>query len=155
MESIRFFTSYAHDDSQDAERFHKVLTPLLKSSTKYEFDPWHDQQLLPGEHWRSEIEQALDRSRFGILLLSPAFLASDFVNKHELPQLLAKPVLVPVELQRILFDGTLDLKGLEHRQVFRDSKGRSFDRCRTPADRRDFALELFQKIVALLEKNPC
>jgi hypothetical protein len=39
--------------------------------------------------------------------------------------------------------------------VFRDSKGRAFDGCRTPLDRRGFARELFTKIVALLEKYPC
>jgi hypothetical protein len=90
-----------------------------------------------------------------LLLLSPGFLASGFITKEELPALLAKRMVVPVELQRILFDGTMDLKGLGDRQVFRDSKGRAFDGCRTPLDRRGFARELFTKIVALLEKYPC
>ena len=87
--------------------------------------------------------------------MSPQFLASEFITERELPPLLAKPMVVPVALQRILFNGTMDLKGLEDRQVFHDSKGRSFDECRTTRDRRDYARELFTKIVALLEKNPC
>ena len=114
-----------------------------------------DQQILPGEHWREEIEQALERSRFGLLLVSPGFFASDYITKNELPALLAKPMMVPVELQRILFDGTMNLKGLEDRQVFRDSKGRSFDGCRSKATQRDFVRELFGKICALLEKSRC
>jgi len=150
-----FFTSYARHDSADVERFHDVLAPLLKTSPEFAFGEWIDQQILPGEHWREEIQDALERSRFGLLLVSPEFLASEFITQNELPLLLAKPMVVPVELHRIAFDGTIDLKGLEDRQVFRVSKGRSFDACRTMPDRRQFAMELFTKIVALLKKYPC
>src|ERR1700722_14134984 len=121
-----YFVSYAHCDSRDVERFRGVLEPNLKGSAKFEFGAWTDHQILPGEHWRIEIEQALGRSCFGLLLVSPGFLASDFVTKKELPSLLAKKMVVPVALQRILFDGAIDLKGLEDRQVFHDSKRRSF-----------------------------
>jgi hypothetical protein len=149
-----FFVSYAHPDSRDVDRFRAVLGPLLKAASEYEFGEWTDRQILPGEHWREEIEEALNGSRFGLLLLSPNFLASEFITKSELPAL-AKATVVPVELQRIILDGTVDLKGLGQRQIFRDSKGRSFDKCRSSADRRDFARELFMKLVALLEKYPC
>jgi hypothetical protein len=148
-----FFLSYAHRDSADVERFRSVLEPLLRSSAQFQFGEWMDQQILPGEYWRAEIERALERSRLGLLLVSPGFFASEFITKDELPALLAKPMVVPVELQRILFDGTMDLKGLADRQVFRDFKGRSFDGCRSTPARRDFARELFGRICALLEKN--
>ena len=152
---VRFFLSYARCDSADVKRFRAVLAPLLKASSQYDFGEWIDHQILPGEHWREEIEQALESARFGLLLLSPGFLASEFITNKELPPLLAKAMVVPVELRQILFNGTMDLKGLEDRQVFRDAKGRSFDRCRAMLDRSDFARELFTKIVALLEKYPC
>src|SRR5438045_3480915 len=122
-----FFLSYARHDSADVERFRGVLEPLLKTSSTFQFGEWMDRQILPGEQWRTEIDQALKGSRFGLLLVSPGFLASEFITQKELPPLLAKPMVVPVALQRLLFDGTIDLKGLEDRQVFRDSKGRSFD----------------------------
>ena len=154
-QSVGFFLSYAHDDRADVERLRSVLEPLLKTSSRFQFGEWSDHRILPGEHWRTEIEHALEGARFGLLLLSPGFLASEFITKEELPPMLAKPLVVPVELQRILFDGTMDLKGLEGRQVFRDAKGRSFDGCRTMPARRDFARELFTKIVALVEKYPC
>ena len=150
-----FFLSYARHDSADVERFRGVLEPFLKTSSQFQFGEWMDRQILPGDQWRAKIDQALARSRFGLLLVSPGFLASEFIKEKELPPLLAKPMVVPVALQRILFDGTMDLKGLEDRQVFRDSKGKSFDGCRTMPARRDFARELFTTIVALLEKHPC
>jgi len=153
---VPFFLSYARRDAADVERFRSVLEPLLKSSAKFQFGEWMDQEkILPGEHWRAEIDRALARSRFGLLLVSPEFLASAFIAAKELPALLAKPMVVPVELHRVLFDGSMDLKGLEDRQVFRDSKGRSFDGCRGMPARRDFARELFGRICALIEKNPC
>lgn len=152
---VPFFLSYARRDSADVERFRDVLEPLIKVSVKYQFGEWIDHQILAGEHWRAEIDQALERSGFGLLLVSPEFLASKFITAEELPPLLAKPMVVPVALHRILFDGTMDLKGLGDRQMFHDSKGRSFDECRAMRGRRDFARELFTKIVALLEKNPC
>ncbi len=150
-----FFLSYARRDLADVERFRSVLEPLLKSSSRFQFGEWIDHQILPGEYWRREIEHALEHSRFGLLLLSPGFVASEFITGNELPFLLAKSIVVPVELQQILFDGTMDLKGLEQRQVFRDLKGRSFDACCTAPLRRDFARGLFSSIVTLLEKNPC
>jgi hypothetical protein len=154
-ERVPYFLSYARRDSSDVERFGLVLEPLLKLSSRYQFGKWMDRRILPGEHWRTEINQAVQDSHFGLLLVSPEFLASEFITANELPPLLAKPLVVPVLLQQILFDGTLDLKGLKERQVFRDSKGRSFDQCRSMTARRDFARELFSCIVALLEKYPC
>ena len=149
-----FFVSYARRDKADAARFRDVLQPLLESSSEFAFGEWTDQQILPGKHWRAEIDHALERSLFGLLLVSPQFLASKFITQNELPPLLAKPMVVPVALHRIVFDGTVDLKGIEERQVFQDARGRAFDRCRSAQDRRQFAMELFAKIVALLKDVP-
>jgi TIR domain len=153
--SAPFFLSYAHADAADVARFREVLEPLLKSSSTYRFSDWSDHLILPGEPWRSEIARALEQCRFGLLLVSPNFLASPFITSEEMPVLLAKPMVVPVALHRISFDGVMDLKGLAERQVFRDSKGRTFDACGRKQGRRDFAMELFQKINLLLEKYKC
>lgn len=152
---VPYFLSYARRDTADVQRFGVVMEPLLELASAYEFGKWMDRQILPGEHWWAEIDEALAACRFGLLLVSPEFLASKFITANELPELLAKPLVVPVLLQQVLFDGSMNLKGLGERQVFRDSKGRSFDGCRTMTARRDFARELFSKIVALLEKYPC
>ncbi len=154
-QSVPFFVSYARRDLDDVNRFRAVLEPLLKSSAEFAFGAWTDQVILPGEHWRSEIDAALQRSRFGLLLLSPEFLASQFITQNEIPSLLAKQVVVPVALQRISLDGSMDLRGIEDRQIFRDAKGRAFDGCGRMTGRREFAGQLFTKILALLKKYPC
>lgn len=154
-DSVRFFVSYAHADAKDVEKLREALQPLFIASATHQFSEWTDHLILPGEKWRAEIDDALRRCRFGLLLVSPNFLASKFIGEAELPQLLAKRMVVPVELHRIPLDRTLNLKGLGERQLFRDSKERAFERCRATLDRRDFALELFKQIIALLEKYPC
>jgi hypothetical protein len=154
-QAVPYFLSYAHADADDVERYRNVMEPLFRAAARFDFGGWSDHLILPGEHWRAEIDGALERCRFGLLLVSPAFLSSSFITGEELPVLLDKKVLVPVELHRVLFDGSMDLKGLGERQVFRDSKGRSFERCRAQADRREFTLELFGKIGKLMEKYPC
>ncbi len=144
----RYFLSYAHADSADAGRFLAVLTPQLNSVTGARFERWRDQDnILPGEDWHDEIQAAIKACDFGLLLVSPAFLASGYVRDHELDALLAKPMVVPVLLQPVL-----DLGKLKHRQVFRDAEGRSFDQCGRMHTRRAFALELHQRINALLAK---
>jgi hypothetical protein len=155
MTSVTSFISYAHADSADVEKLRSVLDPLFKTSARYQFSNWSDHAILPGEFWRHEIDEALKKAQFGLLLLSPQFLASSFISREELPQLLAKSTVVPVALHAIPFDGSIDLKGLQDRQIFRDSKGRAFEKCRTATDRRGFALELFDKINRLLEKYGC
>ena len=153
--SIPYFLSYAHADAADVRRFEEVLRPLLVSSPQYEFRAWKDTGILAGERWREEIDGALRECRFGILCVSPNFLASGFITKAELPALLEKPLVVPVGLHPISFDGDMDLKGLAERQLFRDSRGRTFDRCGRMTSRREFAMELYRQIVKLLEKTPC
>jgi len=43
---------------------------------------------MPGSNWYKEINNAIEKSRIAILLVSPNFLASDFIYKEELPKIL-------------------------------------------------------------------
>ena len=56
-------------------------------------DAWSDQKILPGTPWETEIRKALTGADVGILLITPAFLASDYIFQNELPELLKKKII--------------------------------------------------------------
>jgi hypothetical protein len=49
---------------------------------------WADEQIPIGSLWGDEVERALELSRVAILLVTPNYLASHFVNHVELPLIL-------------------------------------------------------------------
>jgi WD40 repeat protein/uncharacterized protein YjbI with pentapeptide repeats len=150
---LRFFVSYAHDDSAPKDKLLGYLRRYLDIYPHARFELWSDVDLLPGKKWRAEIRKAMKACDFGLLLVSPSFLASKFITKEELPYLLRKRQVIPVALKRILFDGSQNLKGLEERQIFHDAKGKTFCERTSDNTREAFVRELFQKICKLLAER--
>ncbi len=79
------FISYCHADEEYFSRLKVHLSPLVDEG----LDVWDDTRICPGDDWKREIGLALSRARVGVLLVSPDYLASEFITKVELPNLLA------------------------------------------------------------------
>ena len=73
----RIFISYAHEDQEWCDRLRQRLDP-------YGLAVWADREIRGGENWRAEIKQGLNAAKVVILLLSPEFLTSPFIQTEEL-----------------------------------------------------------------------
>lgn len=154
---IKFFISYARTNKGLATGFLKRFREQVAASKKYKYEFWQDTKILAGEKWHDEIQEALKECDIGLLLVSPAFLGSEYIRKYELSEFVgddAKP-LIPIMLQPVDFD-RMDLKGLQHDQIFRleDNRFRSpkpYDDCAgKQCDR--FAQKLFRQVELRLDK---
>ncbi len=158
---VRFFVSYAHDDKILSEDLVKRLRTQFEACRGYKLDLWVDKRIDPGQGWNAEIQSAINQCEFGLLMLSPAFLASDYITQKELPRFVGedggpaiKPV-VPVGLKVINFREH-DLKGLGARQVYlRDRRqsgdGGFFANCHGNEAKDAFAYHLYLAIKRRLD----
>lgn len=81
----RIFLSYSHRDREWLERLQTMIAPMLRREV---LASWSDTEIAAGARWEGEIRGALDHADVAVLLVSPNFLASNFVADVELPYLL-------------------------------------------------------------------
>ena len=154
---ITVFVSYARANRDLATRFLKKFKEQAAPSRQYQYVFWRDNDILVGEKWHEEVQVALAQCDMGLVLISPAFLGSQYIQDHELPKFLKSggmPV-IPVLLQPIDLDRH-DLKGLQRTQIFRLDRPRfaspkAYGEC-SGTQRDQFALELFRQVEARLDK---
>ncbi|MBV8857200.1 MAG: toll/interleukin-1 receptor domain-containing protein [Acidobacteria bacterium] len=121
------FVSYSHKDEEHKERLLVHLRGLVRQGV---ISTWHDGLLVPGSHWDEKIVRNLDASRIILLLISPDFIGSEYVETVELKRAAERhargeAVVIPVLVKSTLWtevkfgEGTLGaLHALPHKLKF-------------------------------------
>lgn len=97
------FISYSHGvDEKWRDRLNTHLQGL--AWTEPHMNIFVDTQLIVGDRWKIKIEEAIGRTAVAVLLVSSAFLKSDFIRNVELPRFLIrhaqdKMPIVPIILE--------------------------------------------------------
>lgn len=83
--AVTIFVSYSHADEPP---WRDRLRIFFKPYETPGLSVWADRYIRIGDQWRREIGEALSRSRIAVMLVSPNFLASDFITTEEVPAVL-------------------------------------------------------------------
>jgi hypothetical protein len=102
--AIEVFFSYAHEDEKLRDQLEKHLSLLKRQGV---ITGWHDRKIGAGKEWHNEIDIHLNTSRIILLLISSAFIASNYcwdvevkqaMERHEAKQARVIPVILkPVD----------------------------------------------------------
>ncbi len=84
---MKGFISYAHDD---IVMLRELQIHLKGTERAYGIRFWIDGTIHGGRRWRHEIQRAIGAAHVFLLLVSHRYLASDFINEHELPAIEAR-----------------------------------------------------------------
>ena len=80
------FISYAHKDDQ--HWLDTLLSHLSLLQRQHGIEIWTDRNIEVGARWHETIQSELDRAKVAVLLVSPDFLASNYIANDELPKML-------------------------------------------------------------------
>jgi WD40 repeat protein len=151
---VSFCVLHAPDEAAVAKQLLDELQPHLAISARFAIDAWDQRRILTGEDTDATVREALARSDFGLLLLSPRMLRSRMLTAAA-PVFFgagSKPFFV-VDLHDI--SERADVSGLNGHKRFRGpsaSGSRAWVQCRSAADRSAFAVALFEEIEQRLER---
>ena len=75
------FISYSHKDEDLKEELEVHLANLIRQK---KINPWQDRALEAGTEWDAEIKAKLEAAQIILLLITPRFMASGYINDIEL-----------------------------------------------------------------------
>ncbi len=83
MNSPIVFISYSHLDTECKDRLVLHLKALEKNGAI--LNEWDDKKIETSDDWEKEIRDSMNAASVAVLMISPGFLASDFIMDVEVP----------------------------------------------------------------------
>ena len=84
---LEVFISYSHKDEDLKEELEVHLSTLRRQR---KINPWQDRTLEAGTEWDPQIKAALEAAHIILLLITPRFMASNYINDVELTRALER-----------------------------------------------------------------
>jgi cold shock CspA family protein len=81
LKPLKIFCSYSH---RDEEYLNELRTWLRGLERRGFIQWWHDREITPGWEWEETIDKNLRTADVILLLVSPAFMGSDYVFEREI-----------------------------------------------------------------------
>src|SRR5438270_2670007 len=105
--SIEIFISYADEDDLLRQKLDKHLSLLEQHN---HITIWHKGRIIPGQEPANEIDAHLNRAQIILLLVSPDFMASQYLNGIEVKRAMERYAagdahVIPVILRRVDWKG--------------------------------------------------
>lgn len=105
--SIEVFYSYAHEDEKLRDELKKHLSNLKRQGV---ITDWYDRDISAGREWDDEIKQHLNSAKVILLLISPDFMDSDYINDVEVERTMERHEsgdarVIPVILRPVDWEG--------------------------------------------------
>ena len=101
MTTHNIFISYSHHDAKYKDEILNKLK-IWERQKELSIGIWVDDQIPGGSDWAENINEALQRSELGILVVTDNFLNSEFIMDKELPRLEEKRKAAELKLYPIV-----------------------------------------------------
>src|SRR5436305_364221 len=107
IKQLKLFYCYAREDKALRDELDNHLS-LLKR--QHEITSWSDREISPGTVWEKKIDAQLNSAHIILLLVSAAFLASDYCYGVEMKRALERHEagtarVIPIILRRVYWEG--------------------------------------------------
>ncbi|MEO0395575.1 MAG: TIR domain-containing protein [Cyanobacteria bacterium P01_A01_bin.137] len=108
-EPLGVFISYSHKDETLKEELEIHLSALTRQK---KIKPWQDRAIEAGTEWDDAIKAELEAAQIILLLVTPRFMASNYINDIELSRAMERHKagtarVIPIILKPVDFKGTL------------------------------------------------
>ncbi len=150
MARTKVFVSYSREDAAWLSKVKQHLAVLERSDL---LELWADSRFAAGANWEDEIETALSNAKVAVLLISPAFLASEFIWKREMSRIEAHTAQGMTTLPLIIKPCAWRLEGFLARLMARPSEGQALSL--GSESQVDFDLSAFAyELAAMIGRSP-